>query len=270
MRGERSVQRSADAHPPFGWVSHAPLVIDGCAADAPRHPPHRRRGDPRVRVPPRSGEATAPARRPRSHLGRRRRRAHRVASAGPPDGPAAGSAAPVTASADRGPLVIGHRGASGYRPEHTLASYELARIRLGADDIEPDLVTTKDGELVARHEPRSPPPPTSPTTRVRRTAHHQESGRHLATGWFTEDFTLRELSTLRARSGSRRCGRATPLQRPLPGADLPGGHRPGQAGFPGNGPDNRDLPGDQAPDRTSGHGLPLEPALVRTSWRATA
>jgi glycerophosphoryl diester phosphodiesterase len=53
---------------------------------------------------------------------------------------------------NRGPLVFGHRGASGYRPEHTLASYELA-IRLGADVIEPDLVITKNGVLVARHEP---------------------------------------------------------------------------------------------------------------------
>ena len=50
-----------------------------------------------------------------------------------------------------GPLVIAHRGASGYRPEHTLAAYALA-IRLGADYIEPDLVSTKDGILVARHE----------------------------------------------------------------------------------------------------------------------
>ena len=53
---------------------------------------------------------------------------------------------------EAGPLVIGHRGASGYRPEHTLASYELAA-RQGADYIEPDLVITKDGVLVARHEP---------------------------------------------------------------------------------------------------------------------
>ena len=50
------------------------------------------------------------------------------------------------------PLVVGHRGASGYRPEHTLASYELAA-RLGADYLEPDLVSTKDGVLVCRHEP---------------------------------------------------------------------------------------------------------------------
>ena len=53
------------------------------------------------------------------------------------------------------PLVVAHRGASGYRPEHTLAAYELAA-RMGADFIEPDLVSTKDGVLVARHEPRSP------------------------------------------------------------------------------------------------------------------
>src|SRR5689334_9225240 len=52
----------------------------------------------------------------------------------------------------RAPLVIGHRGAAGYLPEHTLQGYELA-IRLGADFIEPDLVATKDGVLIARHEP---------------------------------------------------------------------------------------------------------------------
>src|SRR5262245_66034233 len=52
---------------------------------------------------------------------------------------------------NQGPIVIGHRGASAYRPEHTLASYELA-IKMGADYIEPDLVSTRDGVLVARHE----------------------------------------------------------------------------------------------------------------------
>jgi glycerophosphoryl diester phosphodiesterase len=100
---------------------------------------------------------------------------------------------------DRGPLVIGHRGASGYRPEHTLASYELAA-RMGADYIEPDLVITKDGVLVARHEPE-----ISATTDVedhpefadRRTTKTLEPGVTL-TGWFTEDFTLAELKTLRA------------------------------------------------------------------------
>jgi len=94
--------------------------------------------------------------------------------------------------------VIGHRGASGYRPEHTLESYQLA-IRLGADYIEPDLVSTKNGVLVARHENE-----ISTTTDV---ADHPEfADRHTTktidgvsvTGWFTEDFTLRELKTLRA------------------------------------------------------------------------
>lgn len=97
------------------------------------------------------------------------------------------------------PLVIGHRGASGYRPEHTLASYELA-IDLGADYIEPDLVSTRDGVLVARHENE-----ISGTTDV---ADHPEFADRRTTrsidgvpitGWFTEDFTLRELKTLRAR-----------------------------------------------------------------------
>ncbi len=96
------------------------------------------------------------------------------------------------------PIVIGHRGASGYRPEHTLASYRLAA-DLGADFIEPDLVSTSDGVLVARHENE-----ISGTTDV---AEHPEfadrqttktiDGTEL-TGWFTEDFTLAELKTLRA------------------------------------------------------------------------
>jgi glycerophosphoryl diester phosphodiesterase len=96
------------------------------------------------------------------------------------------------------PLVIGHRGASGYRPEHTLASYELAA-RMGADYVEPDLVSTKDGVLVARHENE-----ISGTTDV--AAHPEFANRRTTktidgiaiTGWFTEDFTLAELKTLRA------------------------------------------------------------------------
>jgi glycerophosphoryl diester phosphodiesterase len=97
------------------------------------------------------------------------------------------------------PLVIGHRGASGYRPEHTLASYRLA-IGMGADFIEPDLVSTKDGVLVARHENE-----ISGTTDVAarpefadRRATKTIDGVSL-TGWFTEDFTLAELRTLRAK-----------------------------------------------------------------------
>ncbi|RZU30516.1 glycerophosphodiester phosphodiesterase [Blastococcus saxobsidens] len=95
-------------------------------------------------------------------------------------------------------LVVGHRGASGYRPEHTLASYELAA-RMGADYIEPDVVSTKDGVLVARHENE-----ISGTTDVadrpefadRRTTKTIDGVPF--TGWFTEDFTLAELRTLRA------------------------------------------------------------------------
>jgi glycerophosphoryl diester phosphodiesterase len=111
---------------------------------------------------------------------------------------AAAPAAASNAPTQRGPLVIGHRGASGYRPEHTLASYELAA-RLGADFIEPDLVSTKDGVLVARHENE-----ISGTTDVAsrpefaaRKATKQIDG-VTVTGWFTEDFTLAELKTLRA------------------------------------------------------------------------
>ncbi len=97
------------------------------------------------------------------------------------------------------PLLIGHRGASGHLPEHTLASYSLALLH-GADYIEPDLVATRDGVLVARHENE-----ISTTTDV---ADHPEFEERKRTqyidgvdvsGWFTEDFTLEELKTLRAR-----------------------------------------------------------------------
>ena len=96
-------------------------------------------------------------------------------------------------------LVIGHRGASGYRPEHTLASYELAA-RLGADYIEPDLVTTRDGVLVARHEPEiggTTDVATHPEFAARKTTKSLDGV--ATTGWFTEDFTLVELKTLRAK-----------------------------------------------------------------------
>ncbi len=97
------------------------------------------------------------------------------------------------------PIVIAHRGASGERPEHTLASYQRA-IDQGADFIEPDLVMTKDHVLVARHENE-----ISGTTDV--AAHPEFSERKSTkyidgksiTGWFTEDFTLAELKKLRAR-----------------------------------------------------------------------
>ncbi|MCK0116933.1 esterase-like activity of phytase family protein, partial [Isoptericola sp. S6320L] len=111
---------------------------------------------------------------------------------------------------DDGVTVVGHRGASGYRPEHTLAAYEQAILQC-ADYIEPDVVATKDGVLVARHENE-----IGGTTDV---ADHPEfadrrttktiDGREV-TGWFTEDFTLAELRTLRAqeRLGELRPGSA--------------------------------------------------------------
>ena len=99
---------------------------------------------------------------------------------------------------EESPLVIGHRGAAGYLPDHTLEGYELA-IKLGADYIEPDLVATKDGHLIARHEPN-----ITSTTDV---ASHPEFADRLTTkvvdgvavtGFFASDFSLAEIKTLRA------------------------------------------------------------------------
>jgi len=100
---------------------------------------------------------------------------------------------------NRLPAVIAHRGASGYRPEHTRAAFDLAFV-LGADAVEPDIVAAKDGVLVVRHENE-----ISGTTDV--ASRPEFSGRRsqrvidgqLLTGWFTEDFTWAELATLRSR-----------------------------------------------------------------------
>lgn len=95
-------------------------------------------------------------------------------------------------------VVIGHRGAPGYRPEHTIASYELA-IELDADRIEPDVVVSRDGVLIARHENElslSTDVAERPEFAARRRT--QEVDHKEVTGWFTEDFTLAELRTLRA------------------------------------------------------------------------
>lgn len=98
-----------------------------------------------------------------------------------------------------GPLILGHRGAAGERPEHTLTGYRLA-VAEGADFIEPDLVMTKDGVLIDRHENE-----IGATTDV--AAHREFADRKTTktidgrkvTGWFSEDFTLAEIKTLRAR-----------------------------------------------------------------------
>jgi len=126
-----------------------------------------------------------------------------VLAAATPAAPAAGDVsgmpgiAPVGAGS-KTPLVFGHRGSSALRPEHTLASYAKA-IADGADYVEPDLVSTKDGVLVARHEAF-----LSETTDV--ASHPEFTGRRTRKtidgetheGWFVDDFTLAELKTLRA------------------------------------------------------------------------
>ena len=107
----------------------------------------------------------------------------------------------------KAPLVIGHRGAPGYVPEHTLESYRLA-IALGADAIEPDLVSTKDGVLIARHEPM-----LGGTTNVASLAKFAGRQRKMMldgyeyNDWFSIDFTLAEIKELRARE--RVAGRNT-------------------------------------------------------------
>ncbi len=106
---------------------------------------------------------------------------------------------PLNTLNGQAPIVIGHRGIAGQRPEHTLAGYQLA-IDLGADFIEPDLVSTKDGVLIARHEVN-----IKDTTNV---ADHPEFANRFTTkvidgtaesGWFVDDFTLAEIKTLRAK-----------------------------------------------------------------------
>ena len=101
------------------------------------------------------------------------------------------------AAAPPRPLIIGHRGASGHRPEHTIEGYRLAA-EMGADFIEPDLVSTKDGVLIARHENEiggtTDAADRFPDRKRTRTVDGQA-----ITGWFSEDFTLAEIRTLRAK-----------------------------------------------------------------------
>jgi glycerophosphoryl diester phosphodiesterase len=104
----------------------------------------------------------------------------------------------MTASAAmQTPIIIGHRGASGHRPEHTLAGYRLAA-EMGADYIEPDLVSTKDGVLIARHENEIGSTTDAAKKFPDRKRTKTVDGMSI-TGWFSEDFTLAEIKTLRAR-----------------------------------------------------------------------
>ena len=113
-----------------------------------------------------------------------------------------------------GIVVIAHRGASGERPEHTLESYRVA-IEEGADYIEPDLVMTRDGVLIARHENEiggTTDVAQHPAFAARRRT--QVIDGESFTGWFTEDFTLSEIKTLRARE---RLGELRPQNRQFDG-----------------------------------------------------
>jgi glycerophosphoryl diester phosphodiesterase len=111
----------------------------------------------------------------------------------------AAAQSPVPTLSGGKPLIVGHRGASGHRPEHTIESYKLA-IEQGADFIEPDLVATKDGVLIARHEPM-----LSGTTDVSTRAEfaNRKTMRKVdgvdTNDWFAGDFTLAEIKTLRAK-----------------------------------------------------------------------
>ncbi|MDP3321282.1 MAG: glycerophosphodiester phosphodiesterase family protein, partial [Bosea sp. (in: a-proteobacteria)] len=107
--------------------------------------------------------------------------------------------AAAPASVGQKPLVVGHRGASGYLPEHTLEAYRLA-IAQGADFIEPDLVATKDGVLIARHEPMlggTTDVAGRPDFASRKTTRRVDGIE--TTDWFAGDFTLAEIRTLRAK-----------------------------------------------------------------------
>src|SRR5262249_40373570 len=182
----------------WSWASSASAFIERSSAAA-RFEPHERFNRAPGRRPLRSTRlSTALVRAERMRIKLLLSTLGLASAVGLVVPATAGSTPADAGSLVKEPIVIGHRGAAGYRPEHTLASYETA-IALGADYVQPDLVSTKDGGLVARHENE-----ISTTTDV---ASHPEFAARRATktvdgvavtGWFTEDFTLAELQTLRA------------------------------------------------------------------------
>ena len=167
-------------------------------------------------------------------------------------------------------IVIAHRGASGERPEHTIESYRLA-IEQGADYIEPDLVMTRDGALIARHENE-----IGGTTDV--AMHPEFTSRRRTqvidgesmTGWFTEDFTLAEVKSLRARE---RLGELRPKNREFDGQfTVPTFDEIMRLAGAANlrrRADNRIgvYPETKHPAHFAALGLPLEAALVQTLER---
>lgn len=170
-----------------------------------------------------------------------------------------GTVRQITPEASGRPLVIAHRGASGHRPEHTLAGYTLA-VQMGADYIEPDLVSTKDGVLVARHENEiggtTDVAEKFPARRTRKVVDGDT-----ISGWFTEDFTLAELRTLRAKERLAFRSHAYDGQFAVPTfdevlalADSLGRARGRVVGV---------YPETKHPTYFQRIGLPLEPALLR-------
>lgn len=109
------------------------------------------------------------------------------------------SAAVITPDPKSKPLIMGHRGVAGYYPDHTVFGYKKA-VELGADFVEPDLVMTKDGVLVCRHEPYiggTTDVANHPEFAGRRTS-REVDGILISNEWFVSDFTLAELKTIRA------------------------------------------------------------------------
>jgi glycerophosphoryl diester phosphodiesterase len=168
----------------------------------------------------------------------------------------------------RRPIVIAHRGASGYLPEHTLAAYFVA-MQMGADFIEPDLVMTRDGALVARHENE-----ISQTTDVARHARFADRRTRKVIdgvpteGWFTEDFTLSELKQLRAverlpalRSGNTRFDGMFEIPTFDEILTMVHGLQPAGGAAVGVYPETKH------PSHFAGIGLPMEELLVRTLER---
>ncbi|MDX2145483.1 MAG: glycerophosphodiester phosphodiesterase [Rhodospirillaceae bacterium] len=157
------------------------------------------------------------------------------------------------------PLVIAHRGASGYLPEHTLEAYSRA-VALGADFIEPDLVSTKDGVLIARHENElsdtTDVAEKFPTRKTKKVIDGRETE-----GWFSEDFTLAEIKTLRAKQRLAFRNQADNGKFPIPTlaevialAKTEGAKRGRVVGL---------YPETKHPTYFQGIGLALEPPLVR-------
>ena len=167
------------------------------------------------------------------------------------------------------PIVIAHRGASGYRPEHTLEAYRLG-VEMGADYIEPDLVITKDGVLIARHENE-----ISGTTDVAEKFPERRRARtidgQLVEGWFAEDLTLEEVRTLRARERLASRSHAFDGQFAVPTFDevIELARRMGRE----RGRDVGVYPETKHPTYFRSIGLPLEEpllaALARYGWNRT-